>query len=68
MNIGDKVFVFDPKRESIYECVIKDIIKNKNGENFAYKLTPSNSHLPDVTLSSNHVFHTFVEAFQKSLE
>lgn len=69
MKINDKVFVFDPNRESIYECTIKNVIKSKDGEDFVYILTPSNPHLPqEVKLSKNNVFKTFVEAFYRSLE
>lgn len=63
------VFVFDPNRQSIYQCKIKDIIKDKDGEDFIFILTPSNSHLPpEVKLSKNNIFKTFKEAFEYSLE
>jgi hypothetical protein len=43
------VFVFDPKRKSIYECTINCIIKKKNGVEFI--LTPSSPLLPELKLS-----------------
>lgn len=68
MKIDDVVFVFDPKRQSIYECKIKNIIRGKDGKDFVYVLTPTNPYLSEVTLSHNNVFETFVEAFKKSIE
>lgn len=66
-QINQVVFVYDPLRESIYECKIKDIIKGEDGDDFVYVLTPSNPHLLEVTLSKRHVHKTFSEAFQESL-
>ena len=69
MKLDETVFVYDPKRESIYECKIKNIIKSEDGEEFAYILTPSNPHLPqEVKLSKSNVFKTFEQAFHRSLE
>ena len=55
------VFIFDPKRKSVYECTISGIIKKKNGEEFL--LTPSSPLLPELKLPQQYIFQTFVEAY-----
>ena len=69
MNVNDKVYIYDPMRQSVYECIIKKIIKASDGEPICYMLTPTNPNLPNtVNISSRHVFNTFEEAFHEAME
>lgn len=67
-KINENCFVYDSKRQSVYEGTIQGKIYGTGGK-IIYLITPVNKYLPPmVKIPFNNVYKTFKQAFTKAME